>query len=138
LVARAVLGRQRVAPAAVRAFVDEGLGATIPEATAQRDALHRIALHVVEAAVLDDGVPAALVDRDVEEARDATDLCRHVGLELREVQEHYVREPADLPPRAHVLPERPERVPVAIEPVEEVLPHRRRGLLDRRTDAARR
>src|SRR3712207_3947724 len=86
LVAGAVLGRERVAPAAVRPLVDEGLGTTVPEGVAERDALGRVPLHVVEAAMLDNRAPTALVDRDVEEGGDAPDLSREVGLEFGEVQ----------------------------------------------------
>ncbi len=61
---------------------------------------------------------------------------RHVGLEGVEVEQHDVRQVADGPPGPDVLPERPERMAVAVEPVEEVVPHRRRWRLDRRTDPA--
>jgi hypothetical protein len=97
-----------------------------------------VALHVGEAAVLEDRVPAALLHRDVEEGGDAPDLARQVRLELAEVHEQQVRQVPYLPPAPDVLPERPERVAVLLHPLEEVLADRRRRPADRRADQARR
>src|SRR3546814_4278741 len=72
-------------------------------------------------AVLDDGLPAGLVDRNVEESCDAPDFGRHVRLQVGKVQQQHVGQIADRPPRPDVFPERPEREAVARQPVEEIL-----------------
>ena len=56
-----------------------------------------------------------------EEVGDPPDLAFHVGLEVGEVHEQHVRQMPDVPPRADVLPERPERMAVLVEPVVVVL-----------------
>jgi hypothetical protein len=64
-----------------------------------------------------------LVDGDIEELGDAAHLSWHVAFQVGEVHEQDVREVAELPPGAHVLPGRPEEgVAVAVHPVAEVLP----------------
>ena len=60
---------QSVAPAAVFAFVNERLGAAVPEGTAERHRFCGVFLHPVEAAVQQDVVPFAFVDRDIQEGR---------------------------------------------------------------------
>src|SRR5437762_7591011 len=63
--------------------------------------------------------------------------ARQVAAQFLEMQQHQVRQFARRPPRCDMLPERPERMAVALHPVEEVLADRGRGLLDRRADPAR-
>src|SRR5262245_18916380 len=86
--------------------------------------------------MLDDRGPARLVDRNLEELRDPADLAGHVALETGEVHEANVREIADLPPGPDVVPERPERMPVAIHPFAPVLADVARWALDRWVNAA--
>ena len=76
LIPPAVRLTERIAPAAVRPLVDKGLRAAFPEGTAERNGLGRVRLHVREAAVLEDGRPPPLVNRNVEERRDAPDLAQ--------------------------------------------------------------
>src|SRR5262245_59682177 len=123
LVLLALGRRQRVLPAPVDALVDEDLRASVPERAAERHALRGVLLHPVERAVLDDVLPARLANRDLEEFRDAPQLPGHVALQVREVDEHHVRQLADLPPAADVLPERPEGMAVAVHPIAPVLLH---------------
>ena len=75
------------------------------------------------------------VDGDVEELCDAAYLPRHILFQIREVYEQDVRKFANLPPGAHVLPERPEGVAVVLQPLAEVLVDVAAGWLDGRPDA---
>src|SRR5262245_66120556 len=87
--------------------------------------------------MLNDGLPARLADRDVEERGDAPDLTFHVALEIREMDEPDVGQLADPPPASNVLPEWPEGMSVASHPVAPVLVNIVRRRLDGRTDSAR-
>ncbi len=72
---------QRVTPTVVGALVDEHLGAAVEDRAVQRRAQRRMVLHVVEATVMDDIAPLALVDGDIEERGDLSRLAFHVVLE---------------------------------------------------------
>src|SRR5215218_8914914 len=138
--ARLVLGHvlrcEGVRPAAVDSLVDEHLGTLVPGYPPKRYYLLGMALHPPKRAVLEDLLPPRLLDGDLQELGDAAHLVWHIPLEVGEVHEHDVREGAHFPPGAHVLPERPERVAVAVHPVAEVLMYVRRRLLDGRPDAS--
>src|SRR5215210_2098172 len=135
LVFRYVLRCEGLSPTAVHPFVDEDLGAGIPEGTSEWNALGSVLLHPRERAVLEDLSPLPFVDRDVEELSDAAHLSRHVALEVREVHEQDVREVPELPPGADALPEGPEGMSVAVHPIAEVLPDVAGRWLDGRTYA---
>src|ERR1700744_6346258 len=70
LIAPAILRGKHIAPAPIRALVDEGLGAAVPEDAPARYAVGGVGLHVIEAAVLQDRRPAVLVYRNVKEVGD--------------------------------------------------------------------
>src|ERR687894_658517 len=115
-----VLRCEGVRPAPVDSLVDEYLGTIVPGYPPERYYLLGVALHPPKRAVLEDLLPPRLVDGDLQELGDAAHLVWHIPLEVGEVHEHDVREVAHFPPGAHVLPERPEGVAVAIHPVAEV------------------
>src|SRR3954454_9885735 len=76
LVAGAVPGRQLVAPAAVGALVDEGLGAPLPKSAAQGGCLLGVGLHPGEGAVLDRVRHLRGRQADPEKVRDLAYLAR--------------------------------------------------------------
>ena len=78
-----------------------------------------------------------VVERDLEEARDAPDLARQVLLQIGEVEQQHVGQVADPPPGGDALPERPEGIAVALEPLQKVLADRVRRLRDRWANPAR-
>src|SRR5918997_1185407 len=122
--ARLVLGHvlrcEGVRPAAVDSLVDEHLRTIVPGYPPKRYYHLGMALHPPKRAVLEDLLPPRLVYGDLQELGDATHLVWHIPLEVGEVHEHDVREVAHFPPGAHVLPERPEGVAVALHPLAEV------------------
>src|SRR5687768_995208 len=102
LVFRRILPAQHFPPPAVCAFVDEGLGAAIPEDAAEWCALGRMLFHIVETAVFENGSPCRLLDGDVQEIGDAPDFPRHVLLQTGEMDQADIRQVTDLPPRLDV------------------------------------
>ena len=121
LVELAVGCGEHVAPASVGPLVDEGLGAAFPEDAGRRRRLGRMGLHPGKPAMLYDCGPARRVHWNVQEVRDPPDRSRQVGLQLGEVQQQQVWQLTDAPPRPGVLPQRPERIAVAVKPFEEVV-----------------
>src|SRR6186997_1665540 len=73
---------QHVAPAAIDALMDKGLRPAVPEGAAQRNRGGGIRLHIVEAAMVEDVGPFALVDCHTQESGNAPDLARHVLFEI--------------------------------------------------------
>src|SRR5918995_1886018 len=137
-VLRHVLRCESIRPTAVYPPMDEHLRTIVPSGPPQRDDFGRVSLHPVEGAVLDGLLPPRLLDGDVQELCDAAHLIWHIALEVGEVDEQDVRKVANLPPGAHVLPERPEGVAVVFHPVAPVLMDVCGGLLDGRPHTPRR
>jgi hypothetical protein len=83
--------RQDLAPASIRALVDEGLCATIPEGSAQGHTLRGMLLHICETTVLQHSLPARLINRDLQEGSDLPHLPGHVGFKLCEMDQTHIR-----------------------------------------------
>src|SRR5919205_1018813 len=133
-----ILRGKGLSPPAVHPSIDEHLGAGVPEGASERNALGGVLLHPLKGAVLNNRLPLRFVDGNVEELSDATHLSRHILFEVSEVHEQDVRKVANLPPAANVLPERPEGMAVALQPLVEVLPDVCGRRLDGWPDAPRR
>ena len=108
-------------PAAIHSLMNEDLGPGVPEGAPQGHTLGGVLLHPLERTIFQNRVPARFVDGNVEERRDVAHLSRHIALQVREVHEQDIRQVANLPPGADVLPERPEGIAVALQPLVPVL-----------------
>src|SRR5687767_10483148 len=97
LILRILLRAQNVAPAAVRPLVDGGPGGPLPDDAAERGGRRGMRLHVVEAATLQNGWPAILLDTDVKEGGDPARLAGKIALQVVEVQEKHVGQLSNLP-----------------------------------------
>lgn len=123
-----VLFRELILPPTVGPLVDERAGSSVPERATEGDAWRGIGLHVFECAVLDDCIPFALVDWDFEKGGELADFTWHILLQIAEVEHVHVWQLTDRPPRPDVLPERPPRVSIAVDPFVVVLKDRVRRL----------
>src|SRR6185437_7648710 len=82
--------------------------------------------------MLDEARPALFVDPGAQIHRDVAHLPVEVALQIVEVNQLDVRQVADRPPVADVLPERPERIAVALQPFAEIGHDVVGGAFDRR------
>ena len=121
LVLHALLAAQHLAPAAVGALVDEGLGAAVPEHPAERRRLGGVRLHPVERAMLDDRRPAVRRHLDPEEVGDPPDSPSMSAFRSAKCTSSTFGRCRAFHHERDVLPERPERMPVAVEPVVIIL-----------------
>src|SRR5690242_11829024 len=92
--------------------------------------------HVVEAAVPQDRRPKRLFDLDPEEARDSADLRLRIAFQIVEMDEQDVRPAPIGPPGPDIGPERPDGIPVAIQPIVKELARVGDGRLEWRTHAS--
>jgi hypothetical protein len=84
--------------------MDEGRATALPSRATEGSDLIRVRFHPVKGAVLEDRVPPSLVDQDLEKRGDAAHLPGQITFEIREVDEPDVRNIANAPPGAHVVP----------------------------------
>src|SRR6185369_11351362 len=116
----------------------ERLGSALPENTSERHRFRRVLFHVIKAAMPKNIVPPGFIDRDLEEVREMSNLSGQVFFEIFKMKQENIGKAPNVPPRLNVLPKRPERITITVQPVVEINLDRSWRRLDWWSNAVRR